>query len=163
MTIDVLVSSSSLSALVSAGISLSNAPIDSCFPNTTVWITGEFTPYLKMWILSHWIWGRAWASAFLICSPVMMMMLVCGSHFGKQKYRTSSKFPYLALKMSLSAWCVPVCGVWVCVHTCVHACVKLAMVMGVLKLSNQMSFERLNWLGRTVHGVDSIWCPSSPY
>ena len=72
----------------------------------------------------------------------MLILLFCGSHFEKHKYRTNNEFLYITLKISTSKWCV-----------CVHARVKLVMVMGVLKLLSQMSSESMSQLGRTIHGV----------
>ena len=83
---------------------------------------------------------------------VLLILLACGAHFEKHKCRTSNELLYVPLKISVSKWCV-----------CVCACVKLVMVLGGLKLLSQMSSESLGWPGRTIHGVYSIWYPSSPY
>lgn len=83
---------------------------------------------------------------------VMLILLACGAHFEKHKYRTNNELLYITLKISVSKWCV-----------CVRACVKLLIVLGELKLLSQMSFESLSWPGRTIHGVNSVWYPSSPY
>ena len=75
-----------------------------------------------MQILIHSIWVRPKAP-----DPnneqVMLILLACGAHFEKHKYRTNNELLYVTLKISVSKWCV-----------CARACVKLVMVLGELKL-----------------------------
>lgn len=64
----------------------------------------------------------------------MLILLVCGSHFEKQKSRTNSKLiPLYSSEMFSSKWYLRVLCVCVCTHARSHACVKLVMMTGAFR------------------------------